>query len=139
MRALIALGHVGRGAQSSDVAPFPSIMANSTPDELEAFVRSSLGELLDYDSSHGTELVSTLDRVYSDGSNATTAADALFVHINTVHQRLSRIDQITGESWRDADVAMRRQLALKIRALMDQPIGRPAAISSPSTAKGKAS
>jgi hypothetical protein len=139
MRALIALGHVGRGAQSSDVAPFPSIMANSTPDELEAFVRSSLGELLDYDSSHGTDLVSTLDQVYSDGSNATTAADALFVHINTVHQRLSRIDQITGESWRDVDVAMRRQLALKIRALMDQPMGRPAVISSPSTAKGKAS
>lgn len=139
MRALIALGHEGKGAQSSDVAPFPTIMANNTPTELQAFVRDALGTLLDYDALHGTDLVSTLDQVYASGSNATLAAEALFVHTNTVHQRLARIDQVTAESWRDGDVAMRRQLALKIQALMEHPMGLDDAINSSPTAKGKAS
>ncbi|WP_404287600.1 helix-turn-helix domain-containing protein [Glutamicibacter arilaitensis] len=143
LRALLALGHEGTGAHSSDVAPFPAIMANNTPDELRTFVRETLGTLLDYDTRHGTDLAATLDQVYASGSNATVAADALFVHTNTVHQRLARIDQVTGENWRDGNVAMRRQLALKIRALMDHPMGRdPATHStsvSTSTAKGKAS
>ncbi len=139
LRALLALGHEGTGASSSDVAPFPAIMANNTPAELQSFVREALGSLLDYDTHHGTELVATLDQVYASGSNATVAADALFVHTNTVHQRLARIDQITAESWRDGNVAMRRQLALKIRELMEHHMDRDASVTPISPAKGKTS
>lgn len=139
LRVLRALGQEGTGAHSSQVAPFPAIMANSTPEDLRFFIREALGALLDYDARHGTDLVPTLDQVYSSGSNATLAAQDLFVHTNTVHQRLARIDQITGESWRDGDVALRRQLALKIKALMDHPIRSLDTDNSASTPEGQAS
>ncbi|MGP9503023.1 GAF domain-containing protein [Specibacter sp. AOP5-B1-6] len=133
VRALVALGRGGTGSLSNAVAPFPSILSNSSPAELTEFVHSVLGTLLDYDSRHGSELVATLKTVYANSSNASSAADTLLVHPNTVQQRLARIDQITSESWRDSDVTMRRQLALKVLDLM----GPDAAAAS--TSKGTAS
>ena len=117
VRALVALGRVGQGADSSGVAPFPAILASTSPDDLEQFVRDILGELLDYDTAHTTELVRTLEVVYRQSSNVAAAAEVLFLHPNTVHQRLIRIDQLTGANWRDTDVAIQRQLALTINAL----------------------
>lgn len=133
VRALVALGRAGTGSLSNAVAPFPSILANSSPAELTEFVHSVLGTLLDYDSRHGSELVTTLRTVYANSSNASSAAETLLVHANTLQQRLARIDQITSESWRDSDVTMRRQLALKVLDLM----GPGAAAAS--TSKGTAS
>lgn len=133
VRALVALGREGTGSLSDAVAPFPSILANSSPAELTEFVHSVLGTLLDYDNRHGSELVATLKTVYANSSNASSAAVSLLVHANTVQQRLARIDQITSESWRDSDVTMRRQLALKVLDLMG-----PGATAA-STSKGIAS
>ncbi|MEB4616595.1 helix-turn-helix domain-containing protein [Leucobacter sp. M11] len=116
-RALVALGRSGEGVTRTEIAPLPSILARSTPEELADFVSDVLGAIIDYDDAHGTELLSTLRVVYDHGGNVTTAAPALFVHANTVHQRLSRIDTLTSENWRDSDVTMRRQLALRVRAL----------------------
>ncbi|WP_104176583.1 GAF domain-containing protein [Cryobacterium sp. Y50] len=117
VRALVALGRDGQGADSSGVAPFPTILATSSPDDLEQFIRDILGELLDYDSAHTTELLRTLEAVYRHSSNVVAAAEVLYLHPNTVHQRLIRIDQITGTNWRDTDVAIQRQLALTINTL----------------------
>ncbi|MBY4128135.1 GAF domain-containing protein [Rhodococcus fascians] len=117
-RALSALGRVGAGAVATDVAPFPSILANNSPAELRAFVDNVLGVFLDYDTQHGTALATTLESVYSLSNNVTLAADALFVHPNTVHQRLARIDEISGESWRETAVSMRRQLAFTVLNLI---------------------
>ncbi|SEN16404.1 GAF domain-containing protein [Cryobacterium sp. TMT1-3] len=117
VRALVALGRAGQGADSSGVAPFPAILASTSPDDLEEFVRDVLGELLDYDNAHATELVRTLEVVYRQSSNVAAAAEVLYLHPNTVHQRLIRIDQLTGTNWRDTDVAIQRQLALTIHAL----------------------
>lgn len=121
VRVLIALGRTGRGGDSGDVAPFPTVLANSTPEELGRFVRDALGPLLDYDGDNNTELVATLESVYAGNSNVAAAAEALYVHPNTVHQRLARIDQITGVSWRENDIALQRQLALKVRTLLAHP------------------
>lgn len=133
VRALVALGRSGTGSISDDVAPFPAILANSTPSELADFVQSALGTLLEYDRRHNTELMLTLRHIYTNSSNASSAAETLLVHVNTVHQRLARIDQITSESWRDSDVALRRQLALKVLDLSSQP-AEPASL-----VEGKAS
>ncbi|WP_166872278.1 helix-turn-helix domain-containing protein [Salinibacterium sp. ZJ450] len=115
--ALIALGRIGHGSDSSRVAPFPTILANSTSEDLDLFIRDVLGQLLDHDQQNRTELLSTLESVYRHSSNVVAAAESLYLHPNTVHQRLARIDQITGVSWRDTDVAIQRQLALRIIAL----------------------
>lgn len=123
-RALIALGRSGDGATRAEIAPFPSILARSTAEELAEFVGDVLGNIENYDREHGTELLDTLATVYEHGGNVSTAAAALYLHANTVHQRLNRTDQLTAESWRDSDVTMRRQLALRVRALAAAPRNR---------------
>ncbi|MGV9868445.1 helix-turn-helix domain-containing protein [Rhodococcus koreensis] len=66
--------------------------------ELTRFTDAVLGPLRDYDKRHGTVLLETLAcYVDADLSTSTTAA-SLFVHPNTVAQRLRRIEEVGGIS-----------------------------------------
>ena len=49
-----------------------------------------------YDMSHGTELAKTLDTFLSRRSSMKEAAEALFIHRNTLRQRLARIEDLIG-------------------------------------------
>lgn len=125
LAAMKALGRTGLGGDEASVAPLPTVLRRCTPDELDDFVIQVLGPLIDYDQAHGTSLLTTLDTVYRHGLNAAAAGQELFLHTNTVHQRLSRIDQISGQPWRSHGVAMQRQLALAVRRLRSQGGRRP--------------
>ena len=62
----------------------------------QAFRASLLTPLLDYDADHGTELVRTL-RVFLDCSGSwTKAAEAMFVHVNSLRYRMRRVEELTG-------------------------------------------
>ena len=49
-----------------------------------------------YDMSHGTELAKTLDAFLSSGSSMNDKAETLFIHRNTLRQRLARIEELIG-------------------------------------------
>ncbi|MBB1014142.1 PucR family transcriptional regulator, partial [Dietzia schimae] len=51
-----------------------------------------------------------------DGSPSATA-ERLFVHVNTVYQRLDRLDQVLGTGWRRGDRALELRLALRLAEL----------------------
>lgn len=116
-RTLVALGRNNDCTTASAVSPIPAILGRLTPVEIDALVDQSLGVLLAYDEEHSTDLAQTLSAVYSAGLNVSRAADRLFIHVNTLHQRLARIDELTSESWKDGAVMLQRQLALIIHAL----------------------
>jgi DNA-binding PucR family transcriptional regulator len=63
---------------------------------LRRFADDLLGPLREHDGRSGTELERTL-RVFlaNDGQWSTTAAD-LFVHVNTLRNRIARIGELTG-------------------------------------------
>ncbi len=82
--------------------------------ELESFVREKLGALIDYDTERGTCLVETLRVYFESASSTAAAARALFVHGNTVKQRLSRISQISGLDLSSTDDQFTAYLAVKI-------------------------
>ncbi|MBS1881824.1 MAG: PucR family transcriptional regulator ligand-binding domain-containing protein [Actinobacteria bacterium] len=67
---------------------------------------NTLGPLLDYDDESGSELVETL-RVYLECNRSPKrTADQLFIHNQTVHYRIKRIEELTGRSMRaTADVS----------------------------------
>ncbi|MEU6467326.1 helix-turn-helix domain-containing protein [Streptomyces sp. NPDC046976] len=61
-----------------------------------AYTRSVLGPLLDIRSTSATPLLETLTTFLAcDGSWARTA-EALHLHVNTVHYRIGRIERLTG-------------------------------------------
>lgn len=82
--------------------------------ELEDFVREWLGELIDYDAEHDTELVETLSRYFDCGGNYDDAAAALTVHRSTLRYRLQRIREISDRDLADVDTRLNLQVATRV-------------------------
>ncbi len=61
-------------------------------------VIDTLGGLVTYDLVNGTDLAKTLDAFVANRGSATRTAAQLFVHRNTLRQRLRRIEELTGQS-----------------------------------------
>ena len=59
---------------------------------------AKLAPLQQYDQQHGTQLVETIEAFAFHGGSIVNAADALFIHRNTLRQRLSRAASlVTGD------------------------------------------
>jgi len=90
---------LGGGVRVLDAAGLGSVellLATAPAEARQAFRASLLSPLLDYDAAHGTELVRTL-RVFLDCSGSwTKAAEAMFVHVNSLRYRMRRVEELTG-------------------------------------------
>jgi hypothetical protein len=90
---------LGGGVRVVDAAALGSVdllLATAPAQARRAFRASLLSPLLDYDADHGTELVRTL-RVFLDCSGSwTRAAEAMFVHVNSLRYRMRRVEELTG-------------------------------------------
>ena len=81
---------------SPDVAPF----------------RALVDPLLDHDRERRADLVRTLRVYFSEGANASAAADRLFLHRNSMIYRLARIEELTGLDLKDPRANLALQLGL---------------------------
>jgi GAF domain-containing protein len=115
LRSLLALGRTGHGAALADLG-FVGLLLGE-PTDLDGYVRTTLGPVLDYDARRGTELAHTLRTYFACGANLTRAKDLLHVHVNTVVQRLDRIASLLGADWQDPERALEIQLALRLHTL----------------------
>jgi GAF domain-containing protein/sugar diacid utilization regulator len=115
MQASIALGRPGRLATSSDLG-FVGLLLGAGGD-VAGYVDATIGPLLRYDQRRGTALCRTLEQFYAGGASLGRTAEALHVHVNTVTQRLTRIDQLLGDGWRQPERGLEIQLALRLRCL----------------------
>ena len=72
--------------------------------------------LAEYDARRRTELLKTLDRHLRDRGSVAPAARALYIHPNTLRQRLGRIEHLTGLDLADEDL-LSLELAVRLRTL----------------------
>jgi GAF domain-containing protein len=80
--------------------------------------RHSVEILIEYDRRRGARLVETLERFLSDRGSVAASARALYIHPNTVRQRLERIERVTGLDLGTEDL-LSLELALKLARLHD--------------------
>jgi len=80
--------------------------------------RLSVEQLLQYDRRRGASLVETLERFLTDRGSVAASARALYIHPNTVRQRLERIERVTGLDLGKEDL-LSLELALKLARLHD--------------------
>ncbi|GIH99013.1 helix-turn-helix domain-containing protein [Planobispora takensis] len=113
--ALRALGRAGEGAGAAELG-FVGLLVGDGRD-IEAYLRSALGPVLDYDARRGTALVHTLTAYFGAGGSLSRTAEALHIHVNTVTQRLDRIGRLLGADWQDPERALEIQLALRLHRL----------------------
>lgn len=110
-----SLGKVDATLRLSDLGVYGLLFRKGDSGELLNYARVSLVPLLEYDALHGTELVHTLDVYLIHQSKLAEAARHLYIHVNTLRQRLERIEQILRVSLKDPLTILNLQLALRIR------------------------
>ncbi|HEX6696491.1 MAG TPA: GAF domain-containing protein [Solirubrobacteraceae bacterium] len=76
----------------------------------------AIQRVADYDRRRRTELVDTLERYLRDRRSIATTARALYVHPNTLRQRLSRIEELSGLDLAAEDL-LSLELAVKLMRL----------------------
>jgi len=81
--------------------------------EVKQFVREWLGRLLDYDATHGSELVTTLWQYLECGGNYDATAQALLIHRSTLRYRLRRIRELSGHDLGAVDCRLNLHVATR--------------------------
>ncbi|MFG2310845.1 helix-turn-helix domain-containing protein [Streptomyces sp. NPDC048566] len=117
LRALRVLGRAGQGASVAELG-FLGVLLGDDHD-VDGFVTASLGPLLEYDAQRGTQLIRTLRAYFDCGGSLTRAKEELHVHVNTVVQRLDRVQALLGPGWNTPEQALELQLALRLLLLSD--------------------
>jgi Purine catabolism regulatory protein-like family/PucR C-terminal helix-turn-helix domain len=69
----------------------------AVPDEVRRmFASRVLGVLMEYDEAHHAGLLATLRTFLAQSGSWTRTAEELFLHINTVRYRITRVEKLTG-------------------------------------------
>ena len=79
-------------------------------------MRAAVDQLIAYDRKRRTSLLDTLERYLAERRSVIESARALFIHPNTLRQRLGRIQELTGLSIEQDDL-LSLELAIKLARL----------------------
>lgn len=115
-RILLALDRAGSRATPRDLGIYGLLFSGAPRKDIETFLDDRLGPLLRYDAEHGTELLTTLTAYFEAGCNVSSAAGALYLHTNTMRQRLARIRELLTTGWTE-DSQLELQVAVRIQRI----------------------
>lgn len=107
-----ALHGEGRTVAFSQLGPYCFVLGQPASD-IREFCEKVLGALDD-------DLIRTLEEYVRSHGSVKTVAARLFLHRNTVRQRLRRISQLTGADLEDADSRLAIQLAILGRRALER-------------------
>ena len=116
LRALVVGRRARGGGQVSlfEDLGLDRLLASCSEGELAQFCEATLGRLTAYDAAHRADLVRTLEAFLACNGNVATAARSLFVHYNTLRNRLATIEQVLGLPLEGAEHRLNLGLALRI-------------------------
>jgi DNA-binding PucR family transcriptional regulator len=112
---LTILDRHGDWATPEDLGIYGVLLAHADHAALEQFVQRVLGPVIEYDAQRSSELERTMLVFFDNDGNLAKTAASLYVHVNTLYQRLDRIGRLLGTGWRHGDAALHVHLALKLR------------------------
>ncbi|MGX4688782.1 helix-turn-helix domain-containing protein [Streptomyces sp. JNUCC 63] len=115
---LLALGRDGEGASPTELGVYGLLFHKTGRDELRRFVDRTIGAVLEYDAQRRSDLVRTLLTYFACDGNLNRTAAVLYVHVNTLYQRVDRITTLLGPRWRHSDQALQVHLALKVHSVL---------------------
>lgn len=97
-----------------DLGVLQFLIAPSGAADLYRYAEGILGPLVEYDRRHGSDLVTTLDRYFEHGCNASKTARDLQLHAKSLAYRLRRIAEIADLDLEDRRTRLDVELALRI-------------------------
>jgi PucR family transcriptional regulator, purine catabolism regulatory protein len=90
------------------------LISNVSQDELRAFVRDTLGPLLDLPEPARSDLLKSLAVLASTRYNVAESAHILHYHYNTMRYRVTKLERLLGEFTHDAAATLRIGVALEV-------------------------
>jgi GAF domain-containing protein len=121
-----ALLRDGGAIAYSQVGAYRYLVQIGADDAPRDRMRAAVDRLIAYDRKRRTALLDTLERYLSERRSVIESARALFIHPNTLRQRLGRIEELTGLNL-DEDDLLSLELAIKLARLHGRPNPGPAA------------
>jgi sugar diacid utilization regulator len=114
MDAARSLGHLDGVFHLNDLGVYGILYHESDQGEMRFFAEKMLQPLQEYDDKHNSELVKTLDIYLANQGHLAKSAERLYIHVNTLRQRLGRIEEVLGVELDNAWVSLNLQLALRV-------------------------
>jgi GAF domain-containing protein len=120
--ATIARALLGDGGAIaySQVGAYRYLVQIGTEDAPRDRMRAAVDLLIAYDRKRRTALLDTLERYLSERRSVIESARTLYIHPNTLRQRLGRIEELTGLKL-DEDDLLSLELAIKVARLHGRP------------------
>lgn len=84
----------------------------SSPELITEYVNSLLQPVFAYDKENNTQMFDTLQTYIAVNFNATQASGQLYVHRNTMLQRIARLEKLLGADFENAD--FRREISTAV-------------------------
>jgi DNA-binding PucR family transcriptional regulator len=81
---------------AAGVVTHERLLASVPTPVLRSFTERLLGPLAEYDARHNAELLATLRSFLACDGSWSACAARMYVHVNTVRYRISRIEALTG-------------------------------------------
>ncbi|SNT31601.1 PucR C-terminal helix-turn-helix domain-containing protein [Actinomadura meyerae] len=85
-----------RVVRHDELATHVLLLASVPDDVRRMFTVRLLDPLLDYDRTHGADLVRTLETFLRHSGSWTRCAEQLHLHVNSVRYRIQRVEELTG-------------------------------------------
>jgi GAF domain-containing protein len=97
----------------SELSPYALLFEKQGREDVEVFLKATVGKLLDYDRKRNSCLAETMLCYLDQGHNARRTAAKLAIHVNTLRQRFETIEKLLG-GWNESKRALEIHLALRL-------------------------
>lgn len=81
---------------------------------MKDFCLQILGKLIEHDDKTDGELLPTLRKLLDSNVNMKSTADSLFIHVNTLYYRVSKIEELLDIDFSDMSSRVNLFIAIKV-------------------------
>ena len=107
------LDRKGSVSLESELSPYALLFEKQGREDVDVFLKATVGKLLDYDRKRSCSLAETILCYLDNGHNARRTAAKLGIHVNTLRQRFETIEKLLG-GWSENNRALEIHLALRL-------------------------
>ncbi|MGL4285811.1 MAG: helix-turn-helix domain-containing protein [Phreatobacter sp.] len=120
-RGLALLRNLGQNARvvpEKTLSLYGLLFDGQGEEAARAFIKLTIGPLLDHDRRRKAQLAPTLYAYFETGRSLQRAADILGIHVNTMRQRLDSIGALCPD-WAEANRGLELHMALRLHRLSE--------------------
>jgi GAF domain-containing protein len=112
-----SLNHEGGVTHFNDLGVYRYLYKIARMDDLRDMYQDQVGRIANYDARKGTDLLDTLETYLECAGNLTRTSNRLYVHRNTLIQRLDRLQSLCDIDLQERSNWLTLQVAIKVYKL----------------------